>query len=146
MNLYTKPANLFVAGFLGSPAMNFFHGTLRRDGNELTLECANANLNIGAGLDWLAAHAGRQVVAGIRPEELRPDAAPLAAPASLQAQLEVIEPVGNEVFLNLSHAGAPIVARTPLRELPQPGSVMTLAYAPAAMHFFDAASTARIGV
>jgi multiple sugar transport system ATP-binding protein len=144
MNLYTKPANLFVAGFLGSPAMNFFRGTLRRDGDELMLECAHANLRIGAGFDWLAAHAGRQVVAGIRPEDLRPVVDALAAPASLQAQLEVVEPVGNEVFLNLNHAGVPIVARTPLRELPQAGSVMTLAYPPVAMHFFDAASTVRL--
>jgi len=144
MNLYTRPANLFVAGFLGSPAMNFFRGTLRRDGDELMLECAQANLRIGAGFDWLAAHAGRQVVAGIRPEDLRPAADAHSAPASLQAQLEVVEPVGNEVFLNLNHAGAPIVARTPLRELPQPGSVMTLGYTPATMHFFDAASTVRL--
>jgi multiple sugar transport system ATP-binding protein len=84
------------------------------------------------------------VVAGIRPEDLRPVVDALAAPASLQAQLEVVEPVGNEVFLNLSHAGVPIVARTPLRELPQAGSVMTLAYPPVAMHFFDAASTVRL--
>jgi multiple sugar transport system ATP-binding protein len=144
MNLYTRPANLFVAGFLGSPAMNFFHGTLRRDGDQLTLECANVTLFVGAALAGLAAYAGRQVVAGIRPEDLHPAADRLAAPASLQAQLEVIEPVGNEVFLNLSHAGAPIVARTPLRDLPEPGSVMSLGYAPAAMHFFDAESAARI--
>ena len=61
-------------------------------------------LALGAtGVDWLAAHGSAgKVVAGIRPEDLRPVADAVAAPASLQAQLEVVEPVGNEVFLNLT--------------------------------------------
>jgi multiple sugar transport system ATP-binding protein len=144
MNLYTRPANLFVAGFLGSPAMNFFRGTLRSDGNLLVLDCANAALPLGADLAWLAPHVGKQLVAGIRPEDLHPVHDGSAAPASLQAQLEVVEPVGNEVFLNLTCAGAPIVVRTPPGGLPVPGATLTLGYAPAAMHFFDAATTARL--
>jgi multiple sugar transport system ATP-binding protein len=144
MNLYTRPANLFVAGFLGSPAMNFFGGTLQADGARHTLQGARAILPLGGDLAWLAVRAGREIVVGIRPEDLRPVAATDAAPASLQAQLEVVEPVGNEVFLNLDYAGAPIVARAPLRELPQPGSTLTLAYAPEALHFFDAVTTQRI--
>ena len=142
MNLYTRPANLFVAGFLGSPAMNFFRGTLRRDGARLLLDAAGSALEVGSGDGALAAQVGRELVAGIRPEDLRPGAD--AAPARLQALLEVIEPVGNEVFLNLQYGGAALVARAPLRELPTPGAMLTLGYDPAALHFFDAATTQRL--
>jgi len=144
MNLYTRPANLFVAGFLGSPAMNFFRGTLRRDANRCRLECAGLELALGDGLSWLAAHDGRQLVAGVRPEDLQPVPDASAAPASLQAQLDVVEPVGNEVFLNLTCAGVPIVVRTPPTGLPLPGSTLTLGYSPAALHFFDAGTTMRV--
>jgi multiple sugar transport system ATP-binding protein len=144
MNLYTRPANLFVAGFLGSPAMNFFRGTLRREGIGFLLECPGLNLPLGDDLAWLAPHVGRQLVAGIRPEDLRPVADAAAATASLLAQLDVVEPVGNEVFLNLTCAGVPIVVRTPPCGQPVPGSSVTLRYVPAALHFFDAGSTARI--
>ncbi len=144
MNLYTQPANLFVAGFLGSPAMNFFRGTLRCDASRYHLECAGLELPLGDDLAWLAAHAGRELVVGVRPEDLRlvPDAA--AAPTSLQAQLDVVEPVGNEVFLNLTCAGVPIVVRTPPTALPARGSTLTLGYAPSALHFFDAGTTLRV--
>ena len=144
MNLYTKPRNIFVAGFLGSPAMNFFRGTLRRDGNRCRLECAGLELPLGDGLPWLAAHEGRQLVAGARPEDLRPVSDAGAATASLSAQLDVVEPVGNEVFLNLTCAGVPIVVRMPPTVLPAPGSTLTLGYAPGALHFFDAGTTLRI--
>jgi multiple sugar transport system ATP-binding protein len=145
MNLYTRPANLFVAGFLGSPAMNFFRGALRRGGNRYRLECAGLDLPLGDDLPWLAAHDGRALVAGMRPEDLQPVPDTGVATTSLQAQLDVVEPVGNEVFLNLTCAGLPIVVRTPPASLPLPGSTLTLAYAPSALHFFDAATTQRIG-
>jgi len=142
MNLYTKPANLFVAGFLGSPAMNFFRGVLRRDGGRLLVDAHGAALDAGPDGGALSAQVGREIVAGIRPEDLKPGAD--GASARLQALLEVVEPVGNEVFLNLQYGGSALVARAPLRELPEPGSSLTLAYDPAALHFFDASTTQRL--
>jgi multiple sugar transport system ATP-binding protein len=142
MNLYTKPANLFVAGFLGSPAMNFFRGTLHADG-AFRLDCGATQLPLGdAPATALRAHAGKPVVVGIRPEDLKP-AASIDLP-SLQATLEIVEPVGNEMFVNLAHGGAEIVMRTPPCALPPPGSVMTLSYAPAALHFFDGGTGERL--
>ena len=145
MNLYTRPANLFVAGFLGSPAMNFFCGTLRGNGAAV-LDCGDTQLPLGDDPAFgalLRSHAGRSVVVGIRPEDLRPSAAD--GLPSLQATLEIVEPVGNEIFVNLARAGSQIVMRTPPCELPPPGSAMTLSYAPSALHVFDAETTARIG-
>ena len=146
MNLYRNPANLFVAGFLGSPAMNFFRGTLRLEGG-LRLDGGALQLPLAEGAApgaKLAAWRDRDIVVGIRPEDLKPVRAPAPGQPTLEAQIDVIEPVGNEVFLNLSCAGTELVVRTPPGDLPSPGSRITLGYAPEAMHFFDAASGQRI--
>jgi multiple sugar transport system ATP-binding protein len=135
---------LFVAGFLGSPAMNFLRGTLRRNSG-LQLDCGATQLPLGdiAG-NALAAHVDREIVIGIRPEDLRPLDAASASSNSLRAELEVIEPVGNEIFLNLRSGDTELFVRTPPQALPERGSVVALGYAPAALHFFDAQTQTRI--
>ena len=144
MNLYTKPCNLFVAGFLGSPAMNLLRGTLRRNAG-LQLDCGAMQLPLGDNANnALSAHIDRQIVIGIRPEDLVPLDAAAASPMSLHAELEVIEPVGNEIFLNLRCSGPELFVRTPPRALPERGSMVALGYAPAALHFFDAQTQQRI--
>jgi multiple sugar transport system ATP-binding protein len=144
MNLYTKPDNLFVAGFLGSPAMNFLRGTLRRN-DGLHLDCGALQLSLGDHANnALAAYVDREIVIGIRPEDLRPLDAAAASPHSLRAQLEVIEPVGNEIFLNLRSGDTELFVRTPTQTLPEHGSIVALGYALAALHFFDAQTQKRI--
>jgi multiple sugar transport system ATP-binding protein len=144
MNLYTKPCNLFVAGFLGSPAMNFLRGTMRRNAG-LRLDCGAMQLPLGDNPDnALYAYIDREIVIGIRPEDLRPLDAAAAPPTSLRAELEVIEPVGNEIFLNLRCNGTELFVRTPPQALPERGSMVALGYAPAALHFFDAQTQQRI--
>jgi len=145
MNLYARPQNLFVAGFLGSPAMNFFRGTLRAD-DGLNLDCGATRLPLGAdaGLaDRLKSRIGAELVVGIRPEDFRRTTVAAPQPA-ITAQVDVVEPVGNEVFLNLSFGGAEIVVRMPPGNLAQPGSAVVLGYAPEALHFFDARTEQRI--
>jgi multiple sugar transport system ATP-binding protein len=143
MNLYDHPANLFVAGFLGSPAMNLLHGTLRRE-NGWMLQAAQGVLALGdlaqgAALD---AWQGREVVLGLRPEDLIPQKD--ADGALLSAQLEVVEPVGNEMFLNLRYGDQAVVSRTPSRELPERGSTLHFGFHPERLHFFDAGNGQRI--
>lgn len=142
MHLYRQPANRFVAGFLGSPAMNFFAGTLHLD-NGWKLATGAVDLALAgrfpeALMDW----RDQAVVLGVRPEDLHPVAREGAAVIS--ARLEVVEPVGNEVFLNLRHGDTALVVRTPPCDLPAPGSVMHFAPDPARLHFFDAAGGARL--
>src|SRR5579859_7547971 len=100
MNLYDKPANLFVAGFLGSPAMNLLRGTLRH-AQGWHLETLHGEVALGP-LEMQAPELlpliDRDVVLGVRPEDLRPTG---ESHAVLSAMLEVTEPVGNEIFLNL---------------------------------------------
>ncbi|MFC5742534.1 ABC transporter ATP-binding protein [Dyella tabacisoli] len=143
MNLYDRPANLFVAGFLGSPAMNLLRGTLQID-NGFRLVAAQGELSLGEPLQAKALQAwhGREIVLGLRPEDMQPRAH--ADDALLSAQLEVLEPVGNEIFLNLRYGDLALVSRIPPRVLPTPGSIMHFGFDPERLHFFDAERGLRI--
>ncbi len=143
MNLYQRPANLFVAGFVGSPAMNLLRGTLRFEAG-CTLATAQGEIALGqppqaaAWQPW----GEREVVLGIRPEDLQPQA---TGGIALRARLEAIEPVGNEVFLHLRHGSQALVSRVSPRALPEPGSELALGVAAERLHLFDGGSGQRIG-
>ncbi len=141
MALYERPANLFVAGFLGSPAMNTLKGRLQA--------AADGQVELDVGEGWRvplgrpavpAGAAGREVVVGIRPEHLQPGGGGTA----FEAVIESIEPVGNEMFVNLRHGPRPLVMRVPPQALPAVGEGIAVAVASAALHFFDAASGMRL--
>jgi multiple sugar transport system ATP-binding protein len=132
MRLYEKPANVFVAGFLGSPAMNFFEG--RVDGSRIAIGSALLPVPQGTTL-------ANDVVVGVRPEDL------VLAPngnGALEAKLEVVEPVGNEIFLNLRHNDRAIVMRVPPQALPETGSMLRIAIKPERVHLFDPKTERRI--
>ena len=103
-NLYQHPANQFVAGFIGSPAMNFFDGRLVRVDGTVCCQISGFNLRMDKQKEEaLAKHLGEEVVFGIRPEHivdrrLVPDAPPDAV---MKTKIDVAEPLGNEVFLYL---------------------------------------------
>jgi multiple sugar transport system ATP-binding protein len=120
--------------------MNFLPGTLRVDG-AVTLAGAHGELALSAA-SVPPAWNGRAIVLGVRPEAVHPVASP--ADGAVEARLEVIEPVGNEVFLNLRVGDQPLVLRTPPRDLPAPGSLMHVAPDPQHLHFFDADTGARL--
>jgi multiple sugar transport system ATP-binding protein len=143
MRLYDKPANLFVAGFLGSPAMNLLCGRLRH-GHGWQLDTTQGEVPLGpldAQTPELLAWIDREVVIGVRPEDLRPTS---DTNASLHALLEVTEPVGNEIFLNLRRGEQSLVSRVPPGALPEAGSVMHFELALDRLHVFDPISGARI--
>jgi multiple sugar transport system ATP-binding protein len=99
--LYDRPTNLFVAGFIGSPAMNFMSGTLRRTatGNE-TLSIPATTLAARPGL---AAYADKQVIVGIRPEDIDDAAtATLTSGRTVHAIAELIEPLGSDLMVHVS--------------------------------------------
>lgn len=147
MHIYDHPANLFVAGFLGSPGMNLLHGRLDCQQRLLRMPDGTALPLVGLDLERgsLAAHADRDIVIGLRPESLA--LAPGHAGTGqtvIEAQLDVIERVGNEAYLHLRFGTQTLVARVPPYDLPEPGSHVCVAYAIERMHFFDAESGARI--
>lgn len=142
MALYEKPANLFVAGFLGSPKMNVLEGVVAETGAGLSLRIADG-VELALPVEpALRAHVGRRLSVGLRPEDLSLGA---TDGAGLPARVEAVEPVGNEAFVNMACAGHDVVLRTPPRGLPVPGEAVRLNHAQGRMHFFAPDSGARIG-
>jgi len=146
MRIYAQPANIFVAGFIGTPPMNFLRGRVVRH-SEPQLDLGFVQLPLGAAhAASLAAHDGAELVAGLRPEDLQL-AAPSAAAGGgpqLAAAVELIEPVGNETFLTVRAGEVELVLRTPPQQLPQVGDPVTLSFTPERLHLFDAASGRRL--
>ena len=145
MALYERPANLFVAGFLGSPAMNLLRGKAADDGTGLQLHCAGADWPLEsaeslAPESWRA-QVGKELIVGIRPEDLRPVT---PGEAGIDAEVELVEPVGNEIFLNLRVGDQQLTVRTPPRPLPEVGSTLRVACDAQRMHAFDPASGLRL--
>jgi multiple sugar transport system ATP-binding protein len=145
MALYNQPVNLFVATFLGSPKMNTLWGPVseRDDGLHLRVgEGVELRLRPqGELLEKVRGYLGRELVVGLRPEDLHlADAGPDTVPA----KVEVVEPVGNEAFLNLGCGGCDLVVRLPPFNLPQVGDTVHLSYAAERMHFFDRESELRL--
>ncbi|KRG68802.1 ABC transporter ATP-binding protein [Pseudoxanthomonas dokdonensis] len=140
MALYRRPANLFVAGFLGSPAMNVLRGRLQADPALSLLLDSGERMALGEAAvasDWL----GKPVAVGIRPEDLR---VVDAGAAGFEALVESVEPVGNEAFVHLVGAGQTLVARMSPDALPEVGQSLRLRPTPAALHFFDGDSGERL--
>jgi len=132
MQIYERPVNLFVAGFLGNPAMNFFRGRLR-DG---VLEGNGVQLR----LPTVKAQAGQEIVAGVRPEDLHV----VEGASSLTGTVELLESVGSEAFIHATSGGWKLIARSSPYNLPAVGARITLQPAPDRMHFFDAQTGKRL--
>jgi multiple sugar transport system ATP-binding protein len=138
-DLFERPANRFVAGFIGSPAMNFLPGTLREDGagSSLVLPFLSAPCP-----RLLPAEAAAQAVLGIRPEDFRAGEAAHAMPEAcrFEAMVEVVEPLGSESLLLVRRDGMGMQIRLSGRTPPRAGASMLFAVDPAHVHVFDAAT------
>ena len=132
LDLYDAPANLFVAGFIGSPAMNFLPGRLRRDGGSAAVEAADGTrLALANGI---SAQDGAEIVFGIRPEHFT------RADAGLQGRVDVVEPTGADTILFATVAGTQVCAVFDERVGYRPGDPITLAPRRGAVHVFDPAN------
>ena len=114
-SLYDRPVDLFVAGFIGSPAMNLLRARLRASNGSLLAEVGSTELELPAESvpASVAAHAGRDVIVGIRPEHL--EDAELAGPANgrlvLEAPVTLAEPVGAEVIAHFELDAPPVLTK-----------------------------------
>ena len=139
LSLYDKPSNQFVAGFIGSPAMNFLSGRLGKNGG-LFFEGAGLRLKIPPQYEsMLRDHVDKAVTLGIRPENLfDPRFSETAQEkGEIVAKVDVVEPMGNEIFLYASVGGSSIVARIGAHTVPKVGREMTLVVDISTCHFFD---------
>jgi multiple sugar transport system ATP-binding protein len=136
LELYDRPANRFVAGFIGSPAMNFLEGAMRgTDGTRVVQMASGARLPVA---DAGAATEGQPVVYGIRPEHLE------LADDGFDAEVIVIEPTGSETQLFARVGGQEIVAVFRERHDFAPGQKIRLRPRPDMAHLFDPSSGDRI--
>ena len=138
LGLYRRPANRFVATFLGSPAMNLWPGTL--DGG--TVRAAGAEVEMPSSQRAAVAAAGGFEV-GVRPEDVSLTVSP--GPGRAPARVVVVEPMGNETIAVLDAGGTRVVARGPSDLPAHPGSTLWFSVAPDRVLFFESAEGRRIG-
>ena len=144
--LYNRPANKFVAGFIGSPAMNFFEGTVKDNtlvsdsGFTITLPEGQKKLLETKGYN------GKKVSFGIRPEDIsnNPLARETYPGATLEAEVTVSELLGAETMLYVKVGNTELVARADARDVYQPGSKVELTLNVAKGHFFDSETEVAI--
>jgi ABC-type sugar transport system ATPase subunit len=138
LEIYDAPANRFVAGFFGTPTMNFLSARVASESGKTTVRGHGFELAVGAsGIDF-----GGDVTVGIRPERVglheRPSAVPLPATVGMR------EVLGAEVVLHLESAAGEITVRTDAHAPARPGDALTVWLDPGAVHLFDARSELRI--
>ena len=151
-NLYLYPCNLFVAGFIGSPQMNFIDSVLIKDGNDFYVEYGSEDTKTRAGVKFriklpasknkdncLEAYAGKEVIMGIRPEDIHdePDLIETYADGKVTANIEVTELMGSETYLYMNSEDNAINARVSPTSKAKPGDTITIAMEPAKIHLFD---------
>ncbi|WP_336490815.1 ABC transporter ATP-binding protein [Methylobacterium nigriterrae] len=133
LQLYDRPDNIFVAGFIGSPAMNFIPGQVRANGSLVFATSSGLSLPLNSAPSLAE---GRPLILGVRPEdfEIAPDGAP--------TEVAVVEPTGPETLLSVRAGGQELTTVFRERVLPQPKEVLKLR--PRLVHFFDAESGRRV--
>jgi multiple sugar transport system ATP-binding protein len=135
LELYDKPDNQFVAGFIGSPAMNFLKGTISANGSGQFEGPGGTSLPLSRVPDGAA---GRPVVYGVRPEHF------VLAEEGPEAEIMVVEPTGSEVQVVARLGGEPVVALFRERHHFKPGDVIRLKPDARLVHLFDERSGQRI--
>jgi multiple sugar transport system ATP-binding protein len=145
MEIYARPQNRFVAGFIGSPSMNFIPVTLTDGSGALFAEAAGIKIKVPAArTQSLMPYKGQGLTLGVRPEDLRVGASSDSADLSFEAVVEVVEPLGAEILLDSKVAGQQIVARVEPTVRTQPHEKIRLTFIPDRIHFFDAKTEAVI--
>lgn len=151
LTLYNKPANMFVAGFIGSPAMNFFNAKLIKEGESYFVDGGAFKIKVPQNrvqeFPKMKQYEGKEVAVGIRPEDIS-DAAvsdfTVTSDNSLTAQVEVVEPMGAEIYLYLNVDQHSVIARVDAGSKAKVGDTIKVAINTAKMHLFDVATEESI--
>jgi multiple sugar transport system ATP-binding protein len=145
MEIYAKPHNKFVAGFIGSPSMNFIPVTLTDGSGALFAEASGIKVKVPADCTQsLMPYKGQSVTLGVRPEDLRVGASSDSPDLSVEATVEVVEPLGAEILLDTKVAGQQVVARVEPMVKTRSHEQIRLTLIPDRIHFFDAKTEAVI--
>ena len=151
-NLYMRPCNLFVAGFIGSPQMNFIEAVLLKEGNDYFVEFGSEDTKTRAGVKFkiklpasknkdncLEAYVGKEIIMGIRPEDVHNEEDLVAAfpDGVVEANVEVTELMGAETYLYMNCEGQAINARVAPTNTAKPGDKIQIALETNKIHLFD---------
>ncbi|MDO9576423.1 MAG: sn-glycerol-3-phosphate ABC transporter ATP-binding protein UgpC [Candidatus Cloacimonadales bacterium] len=132
LNLYDHPQNMFVAGFIGSPSMNFIKGKLeKKDGIIFTAPGISQTVPKQF-YKKLANHIDKEVMMGIRPENIK-----IEKTGKMKALVEVVEPMGNEIIFYCAIGDNKFLLRIEERILTKPGETVPISFAMEYAHFFD---------
>jgi len=144
-NIYENPANIFVAGFIGSPRMNFIEAAVAVYGENILLKTRNFILPLtGSSYDKeiLKKYTGRDLIAGIRPEDVRYGTE--NEWPSIDAVHEITETLGYEAYVHFDCFGKKITARSPVKEEIKEGASIKISFDLKRIHLFDGESKKNI--
>ena len=141
-NLYDTPVNIFVAGFIGTPQMNFINGALEKKGDDVYFNFENVSIKLPADKannPALADYIGKEVVAGLRPECIHDEPMQLTALAdsSFDVYVDVTELMGAEIYLYLTVGETNLIARVSSRSASRAGDTIKVAFDTSRLHIFD---------
>jgi multiple sugar transport system ATP-binding protein len=140
ITLYDKPRNKFVAGFIGSPSMNFIEGAIVKRSTGLFFNEDNFQVKLTEEMaSQVASHEGQEMILGIRPEDIY-DKVYATNPSpdnTITATVEVVEPMGSEAYLYLTTGKTPFVARVDTHEQVEVNTDIELVFDMAKAHLFD---------
>lgn len=140
LNIYNNPANIFVAGFIGSPAINLINGKLASLDGALSFVAEGVKVKLTPQqTQTLKAYENRAIIYGIRPEDIydaRFDSM-AEVPQSFEVECDIVEPLGNEYHLQLKAGPIDLTARFDPKELPKVGQKLAVSVDMAKAHFFD---------
>ena len=140
LDLYNTPANRFVAGFIGSPAMNFLEARLDRTADAVSLHTENFRLALPVEMvESIKDYREERIIVGIRPEDLH-SAEDHSPGKTIPATVEVVEPIGSETYVNVDADGIPLIAAIGRRSQAKPHEKFVLAPNLEQLHLFDIVS------
>jgi multiple sugar transport system ATP-binding protein len=135
MEIYDRPANLYVAGFVGSPPMNFISG----EWSEGAFRAPNLTMPLNGALGQkIEQRGGCQVVIGVRPEDVHVSSSDRSEPGSARAEVFIVEPLGDETLIDLNLGDTKLRARAGPATMWGEGDVVSVRLDPNRLHVFDA--------
>ncbi|MDD2495213.1 MAG: sn-glycerol-3-phosphate ABC transporter ATP-binding protein UgpC [Tissierellia bacterium] len=138
-NLYNYPCNLFVAGFIGAPQMNFLDAKVKVEGENIIVDF-NGNFQFilsGDKAKNLKAYAGKDIIAGIRPEDIKIKNTEKLSNYKTKATVEITELMGSEIYVYFECYGHKLINKTPADTIVKSDSEIEIAFDINKMHFFD---------
>ena len=150
-NLYNKPCNMFVAGFIGSPQMNFIDCTIEKGKEGYGVNFAGKLIPLPQGKfpdKLMAEYAGKTVVLGVRPEDFHTESAflEMSEDSTVEAEVEIAEMMGAEIHIHAVCGGQKLIVRAPSRVQAESGDHISLAIDKNKIHLFDKETEQAINI